>query len=86
MAAPVSPQVLPDDAVVITLLGRKYVFANRDEAREWMNRPMSGEEREQMRRASAGFDRLRQRILDDTNGRGITTRDIDDALEEARDH
>lgn len=86
MAAPVSPQALPEDAVVITLLGRKYLFATREEAREWMHRPMSGEEREQMREAWTRFDELRGRILEETNGRGITAQDIDEALEEARDH
>lgn len=86
MAAPVSPQILPEDAVVISLLGRKYVFANREDAREWMYGPMSDWEAERWKEALARIERHRLEFLDAHDGEGISEADIDAALREAREH
>ncbi len=86
MAASVSPQVLPEDAVVITLLGRKYVFANREEAKEWMQQPMTEEEAGRWREAMEGIERHRQEFLERHAGEGVLPEDIDEALREARNH
>jgi hypothetical protein len=86
MASPVTPLVLPEDAVVITLLGRKYVFANCEEAREWMQQPMSDWEAQQWKDVLAGIEEHRQEYLEEHDGKGISLEDIEEALREARDH
>lgn len=86
MAAPVSPQALPEDAVVITLLGRKYLFATREEAREWMHRPMSDWEAAQWKDAMERIHRHWNDALAEAEGPGVSRDDIEEALREDRDH
>lgn len=81
MAGHAPAHALPDDAVVITVNRKKYLFVDRAAAREFLMRPMTEDESDRLQAVLDDLPGLRQRILHDTDGAGVP----DEVLEEVRD-
>lgn len=85
MAGNAPAQVLPDDAVVVTANGKRYLFPDRAAARAFLTRPMTEDERERLGAVLDGLPGLREQILRDTDGVGIPDAVLDEVLQEVRE-
>ena len=87
MVAEPSPSPAPRTGdFIVTRGGKTYVFDTADEARAFVNQPLTDEEYERGLKALELLDGVHRSILKRTGGRGISPDDIEGAIEVAKEH
>jgi len=87
MVAEPSPSPAPRTGDFIVTRGAKtYVFDNAEEARAFVNQPLTDEEYERALEALDLLESVHTSILKRTGGRGISPEDIEEAIEVAKEH
>jgi YHS domain-containing protein len=87
MVAAPSPSPAPRTGdFIVTRGGKTYVFDSAEDARAFVNEPLTDEEHERALKALELLDNVHQSILRRTRGRGISPDDIEEAIQVAKEH